>query len=147
MKKSFMMILTVPFLLFPGLLKAQHISAKDSTAIVNTLDKQRECWNKGDLECYMQGYWKSDDLRFIGKSGITYGWERTLKIYKKAYPDKEAMGKLIFHVISLDRLSSTSAYMIGSWELKRKKDNPSGYFTLLWEKKNGKWVITADHSS
>ena len=46
------------------------------------LQKQTEAWNRGDVEGFMEGYWKSDSLMFIGKSGITYGWQKTLDNYK-----------------------------------------------------------------
>ena len=108
---------------------------------------QQDAWNNFNIESFMEGYWKSDSLKFIGKNGITYGWDSTLENYKKIYPSKEAMGKLTFTIISLDLISDTSAFMIGKYHLKRKNDEPSGHFTLLWLKIDGKWLIVADHSS
>ena len=128
-------------------LYAQHLSAKDKLEILSVLQKQQMCWNKGDIDCYMEGYWKSDSLRFIGKNGIQYGWEKTLQNYKKSYPDKITMGNLSFKLISLEELNDHTAFMIGKWSLKRTKDELSGYFSLIWQKKNGRWVITTDHSS
>jgi hypothetical protein len=72
---------------------------KDETAIRRVLHAQEIAWNKGDLQNYMQGYWKNDSVMFIGKSSITYGWQKTLDNYKKGYPDKEAMGKLHFTLL------------------------------------------------
>jgi hypothetical protein len=37
------------------------------------LRKQSEAWNEGDLETFMQDYWQSDSLRFIGRSGVVLG--------------------------------------------------------------------------
>ena len=127
-------------------LKAQTISDDDRTAILNVLEQQRICWNNGDLAGYMKGYWKSDSTRFIGKSGINYGWNATFESYKKGYPNKEIMGKLTFKVISLEYLNPQSVLMIGKWDLDRK-EKAGGYFTLIWKKINGEWLITTDHSS
>lgn len=126
---------------------AQQKSDAEKGKITSVLFAQRDAWNKGNLEAYMEGYWKSDSLKFIGKSGIAYGWQKTLDNYRRGYPDKAAMGLLEFTVVQLDLLSENSAFMIGKWKLTREKDTPQGYFTLLWKKINNKWVVAADHSS
>jgi ketosteroid isomerase-like protein len=122
------------------------LSEKDKDEILKVLETQRIYWNKGNIEAYMEGYWKSDSLRFIGKRGINFGWNNTLESYKKGYPDKETMGNLTFQVISLEALSNNTAFMIGKWDLDRK-EKAGGYFTLIWKKLNGKWLITVDHTS
>lgn len=125
---------------------SQALPAKDETEILKVLEDQRMCWNNGDLDGYMRGYWKSDSTRFIGKSGIKYGWTATFESYKKGYPDKESMGILTFNVISLEPANDTTAFMIGKWALDRR-DKAEGYFSLIWKKIKGKWFIVTDHSS
>lgn len=124
------------------------LSAKDEIAIRHVLATQETCWNTGDLECFMEGYWKSDSLAFIGKSGITQGWKATLANYKRGYPDKATMGKLTFTIIRMEKLSSKSALVLGKFHLDREKlDNLEGYFSLTWRKVKGTWVIVVDHTS
>lgn len=122
------------------------IGQTDKDAIINVMAQQEKDWNKGNIEGFMQGYWQSDSLMFIGKNGIKYGWKTTLDNYKKSYPDKAAMGKLSFDIIKLEQNNNT-AYMLGKWSLERETDNPNGYFTLYWKKIDGNWVITIDHTS
>lgn len=119
---------------------------EDSLEIKKVMSLQEEAWNNGDIEQFMDGYWKSDSLMFIGKNGIKYGWQTTLDNYKASYPDKEAMGKLNFEIIKLE-VNGSSAYMLGKWKLLRKEDTPNGYFTLYWKNIEDKWVITIDHTS
>lgn len=119
----------------------------DEMAIRTVLDKQTDCWNSGDLECFMDGYWRSEQLVFIGKSGVTYGWQKTLDNYKKSYPDKEAMGELQFELLIVEPLSENFWSVIGKWSLVRASDNPQGYFSLLFRKLGNDWVIVSDHSS
>jgi hypothetical protein len=121
--------------------------ASDETVIRSILNNQSQAWNKGDYVGFMQGYWKSDSLMFIGKDGITYGWEKTLSSYKKNYPDTAAMGKLRFDIILVKPLSPEYYSLTGRWNLKRSIGDLTGYFTLLFRKINGSWVIIADHSS
>ena len=120
---------------------------KAETTIRRIMADQELAWNRGDLEGFMQGYWHSDSLRFIGSRGLTYGWQQTLDNYKKGYPDTDAMGKLKFTILSVEQLSKRSAYVIGKWRLTRKAGDLEGHYTLLWKKVKGKWVIVADHSS
>lgn len=119
----------------------------DHNDIIKVLEDQRQAWNKGDLEGYMQGYDKTDSLVFVGKSGPEYGWNTIFDNYKKAYPDKAAMGFLTFDIKKVKLISSDHAFVIGGWQLKREKDEPQGYFTLLLKKIEGKWKIIVDHSS
>ena len=133
---------------FTVLLAAQLTAQKAAeTTIRQIMAEQELAWNRADLEAFMDGYWKSDSLRFIGSRGLTYGWQQTLENYKKGYPDPEAMGQLKFTILSVEILSKKSAYVIGKWELTRVKGDLSGHYTLLWKKIKGKWAIVADHSS
>lgn len=120
---------------------------QDRAAILKVLENQRQGWNKGDMENYMQGYWKSDSLLFVGKNGPTYGWQKTLDNYKKGYPDKSAMGFLTFGIKKVEFLAKDKAFVLGTWNLKREKDEPKGYFTLLLKKIDGEWKVVVDHSS
>lgn len=119
--------------------------------IISTIEKamhaQELAWNKGDIEGFMSSYWNSDSLKFIGKNGITFGWQSTLDNYKKSYPDKATMGELTFSIVSVELLSENNCYVIGSWNLKRKKGDVGGFYTLLWKKIKGQWVIVSDHTS
>jgi ketosteroid isomerase-like protein len=121
--------------------------SKDETAVRKILSIQQAAWNRGDIDGFMKGYWENDSLMFIGKSGITYGWNKTLTNYKKGYPDTSAMGKLTFTIINAKPLSSEYFHVIGKWHLQRTIGDVEGHFTLLFRKINGHWLIVADHSS
>ncbi|MCD8742385.1 DUF4440 domain-containing protein [Mucilaginibacter roseus] len=133
--------------LFILLLSVIVTHAQDKQAILKVMDKQREAWNNGDIEAYMQTYWKSDSLTFVGKSGVTYGWQNTMDNYKRGYPDKAAMGFLTFKILKVNLIDKTNAFVLGGWNLKREKDAPGGYFTLWFRKIKGEWLIVCDHSS
>lgn len=115
--------------------------------ILTLLDTQTQAWNRGDLEGFMKGYWENDSLRFIGKSGITYGYNNTLNNYKRGYPDTAAMGQLQFTILVVKKLSPRYYEVVGKWYLKRSIGDVSGHYTLLLRKINRKWVIVSDHSS
>jgi len=127
--------------------KPARSAGGDETTIRTLLEEQRLAWNTGDLQTFMGTYWQSDSLMFIGKSGITYGWQNTLDNYKKGYPDTAAMGKLKFDIQEVKRLSVMYFFVVGKWHLARSIGDVGGHFTLLFKKIKNKWVIVADHSS
>ena len=140
-----MKILLFILMVFPPVIA--HSQSKDEQAVRKLLNDQSASWNRGDVKSFMKGYWENDSLMFIGKSGITYGWNRTLDNYKRNYPDTVSMGKLAFTIISAKNLSPDYFHVIGKWHLQRSIGNLEGHFTLLFRKINGQWVIIADHSS
>lgn len=119
----------------------------DDLIIKKILAEQSAAWNEGNIERFMEGYWNSDSLMFIGKNGPTYGFKNTLENYKKNYPDTAAMGKLNFELITVKRLSVMYYSVVGKWHLKRSIGDVGGAFTLLFKKIKKQWVIVQDHSS
>jgi ketosteroid isomerase-like protein len=145
MKRLF--LLTVVFWMIGRVGFAQvKLSMPDDMQVRTAMAEQELSWNRGDIKGFMNYYWKSDSLKFIGSKGITYGWQKTLDNYRKGYPDKAAMGILTFEVLECTQLSPTAIYVIGKWNLKKEKPS-GGHFTLLWKKIDGEWVIVADHTS
>ncbi len=126
-----------------------HCSAqnKDVQRIKSILAAQTKQWNIGNIDSFMHGYWQSDSLLFIGSKGPKYGYKTTLDNYKKSYPDTAHMGKLLFDIVDVKKLSTEYYFVVGKWHLQRSIGDVSGMYTLLFRKINGHWVIVVDHSS
>lgn len=124
-----------------------NLSHDDSTAILKVFYAQQDAWNEANIEAFMEGYWKSDRLVFVGAAGPTYGWQPVKENYYKRYPDKAAMGKLEFTVIELSRLDENSAFQIGKFHLTRTIGDLEGYFSLVWKKMDGQWLVVSDHTT
>ncbi|MBI1807721.1 MAG: DUF4440 domain-containing protein [Ignavibacteria bacterium] len=125
-------------------------SQSDSAAsaeIQGVLVRQADAWNQGDIEGYMQGYWKSDSLIFTSGGNIQRGWQATLEKYRKSYNTKAEMGTLKFSDLEITMLSQESAWILGHWELQREKDHPAGVFTLIMKQFRDGWKIIHDHTS
>src|SRR5688500_13304399 len=129
------------------LIKVGLAQSADEQAIRKILHEQTVNWNAGNLNEFMKGYWKNDSLMFIGKSGVTYGYNNTLDNYKRNYGDTVKMGKLSFDLVRVQQVSPDAFFVVGKWTLTRSIGNLSGHYTLLFRKMNGEWVIVADHSS
>jgi len=135
------------FLFLSQCVIAQDLPQDERTKIREVLMQQEAHWNTGNIEDFMQGYWQSDSLVFIGSEGLTYGWQTTLDNYRKRYPNRDAMGQLTFTVLKLEALGEGYALLLGKWYLQRKVGDIGGHFSLIWKKIDGKWYIITDHTS
>jgi ketosteroid isomerase-like protein len=144
-------ILIITSVLFLNACKKEGVSPSNYEAskqqITTMMLQTAEDWSKGDLEAFMNGYIKSDSLKFVGSGGITYGWQQTLENYKKGYPTKEHTGTLTFNLLEFDQLANDVFLVIGEFHLKRTVGDADGMFSIILKHINGEWKIIADHSS
>lgn len=115
--------------------------------IENVIAAQQAAWNRGDIDGFMNGYWKSNETVFVSADDVTRGWQNVLDRYKAKYSDRAKMGTLTFSEIEIRSLSNESAVALGSWKLKRANDEPHGRFTLVFRKFPDGWKIIHDHTS
>src|SRR5262245_56442835 len=112
------------------------------------LDRQVEAWNKGDLETFMTGYWKSPDLTFFSEDKVTSGWQQTIDRYRKRYQSEgREMGKLSFSDLRIKEAGDQMAWVRGRWKLVTSKETLGGLFTLIVERMPEGWRIVHDHTS
>ena len=135
------------FLLFISCSQTRSSLENNSVEIEKLLMEQSKMWNTGDLEGFMSYYWNNDSLCFLSKNGMNCGWETVYGNYKKGYDTPEKMGNLKFEILKSKPLGAESHFLVGSWNVYRTQDTIGGSFNLIWEKKNGKWVIVFDHTS
>lgn len=116
----------------------------DEDRVRTILSAQQIAWNAGDIDGFMQGYWRSPDLRFASGGSVTNGWQSTRDRYHARYSDRALMGELSFSDLEFDTLSSDAAIVHGAWALRRDGDRPSGLFTLIFKRIDGEWKIVSD---
>ncbi len=121
--------------------------ARIANEIRAVMTKQTADWNRGDIDAFMNGYWNSEKLLFVGSSGVTRGWLPTLDRYKKSYDSRAKMGTLTFSNLEIDVISRDAAVVLGRWSLARQKDTPNGTFTLIFRKFKEGWRIVHDHTT
>ena len=127
--------------------QSNKLDGTSEAAIHAVLNVQRDAWNRGDIEGYMEGYDRSPDTVFVSGDRINRGWQMVLDRYKKSYDSREKMGVLTFSDIEITMLSKDAAVVLGRWRLKRASDEPHGTFTLLFRKTKAGWKIVHDHTS
>jgi ketosteroid isomerase-like protein len=140
---SLVLFLAAPF----NSAAARSEPADADTAIRKLLDDQVAAWNRGDVVAFMEGYWKSPQTTFSGGSGVLRGWQAVLERYRCQYPDRAAMGRLLFSDLEISLLAPNAALVLGHWQLERAQDRPGGVFTLVLRKLPEGWRIVHDHTS
>ena len=120
-----------------------------AAAIRAVLDRQEADWNKGDLEAFLTGYWKSPKVVFQSGGDRHDGWDAMAQRYRKRYKaEGKAMGKLAFSRLEIELLGPEAAMARGAWRLALPDGtHPGGLFTLIFRKFPDGWKITHDHTS
>jgi hypothetical protein len=142
MKRTFLLILLITIFSC----QTQTSEAEDKLAILTVMQLQEEAWSNNDMEGFMEGYWKSDSLKFYGSSGLTRGWQQTLDNYKMGYPTKEHSGILTFKINDISKIDVGSYWVMGEYFLDRSIGDTNGVFLIVFKKINGTWKIVADIS-
>ena len=70
--------------------------AKIAAAIRAVIEAQRDAWNRGDIDGYMDGYARSEETVFISGDNVTHGWQTVLDRYKKGYDHARKDGHAYF---------------------------------------------------
>lgn len=140
---------TAVFCLPVAVIVADEVSPEVRAGIQATLEAQVAAWNSGDIPGFMDGYVRSDELRFASGGSVQRGWDNTLARYLNRYSSPELMGRLVFSDIEILQLAPDAAEVFGSWHLTRQGDvgDIRGLFTLLMKKINGRWLVLHDHTS
>ncbi len=125
----------------------QTASGAPEDEIRALLKVQAEAWNRGDIEAFMETYWKSRRTAYLGSKGAIRGWQAVLERYRRTYPDRRAMGKTTFSDLQITLLSPDSALVLGHWQVERDQEPLGGVFTLVVRKLPEGWRIIHDHTS
>ncbi len=113
----------------------------------DVLNEQVDAWNRGDLEGFMDYYWRSEELEFISGDTIHRGWRATLERYKRKYPTKEAMGWLDFDDLRVTAMGEDEAKATGRWRVRADRKTSSGGFELKFRRIEKRWLIVRDHTT
>lgn len=120
----------------------------DDQAIRAVLATQQAAWNRGDLDAFMAGYAKSQDLVFTSGGKIRRGWQDTYDKYRAKYgSDRSTMGQLAFELVSIQSLGADGAIVLGRWKLTDTPVAGGGVFSLALARTPEGWRIVHDHTS
>lgn len=126
-----------------------HTATRAELDVAKVLVAQEEAWNRGDIQSFVRGYKNSPETLFITRQ-VSRGWEGMLQEYKLEYPNKAAMGTLVFSDLEVHSLDEKFAVCVGKYHLERGRKeggNAEGLFSLVFEKTDQGWKIILDHTT
>lgn len=130
---------------------ARGDDGETTAAIRKVLDRQTECWNKGDLDGFLEGYWHDPRVVFQSGGDRHDGFDAMRDRYVRRYKaEGKAMGRVTFSGVEVIPLGADSAYVRGAWGLVLPDGGkPHGLFTLVFRRLPGGdgWKIVHDHTS
>ena len=127
-------------------------SAQASQEITAMLHASAASWNAGDLEGFLDDYWRSEELSFSGAEGVTRGWDDVRARYLRTYwaPEVER-DSLRFEGLEVRSLGTEHALVLGQYVLFQPPAGDSvaatGFFSLVLRRLDGEWKIVHDHTS
>lgn len=121
----------------------------DRRAVHAVLTEQDAAWNRGDLDAFMTGYWKSPEMTFYSGGEVRHGWDEALARYRQRYQGEgKEMGKLTFSDLTIEGAGSEHAWVRGRWHVAFSDGkSASGLFTLVMRRFPEGWRIVHDHTS
>jgi len=141
---------TVALLVFTAACAPSESRVGDPAAEVRAVwNAGVEAWNRGDLDAFMNFYWKSPDLVFFANKSETRGWQQTLDRYRATYKaEGRQMGRLDFPQLEFKVLGPEAVLARGQWRLKMRDGKEStGMTSVTFLKLPEGWRIVHDHSS
>ena len=127
-----------------------QVSTPDPRAtITRVLDDQTLAWNRGDLDGFLDGYWRSPQVVFQSGGNRLDGFDAMRERYRKRYGgDSKTMGQLAFTGLEVEPLGVDAAFVRGRYTLTMLDgSHPTGLFTLILRRIDGQWKIIHDHTS
>jgi uncharacterized protein (TIGR02246 family) len=116
-------------------------SAREASAV---LDAQIAAWNRGDLEAFCALY--TEDAVFASTTGLHRGRQAVLERYRKRYPERAAMGTLVFEKEDV-RATADAVSIVARWRLSyRDKPEASGLTLVVMRRTPDGWRLVQDAS-
>lgn len=115
--------------------------------ITQLLKEQNEAWNRGDLDGYVRAYDDSGDFVFVS-STVIRSPQKLKERYELRYKtEKSDFGKISTSDLEVQELAPGLARAWGRWKVVFTRTEITGLFTLILQKKAGRWRIIHDHSN
>ena len=117
--------------------------------VVKIVLKQRDAWNKGDLDAYLSYYKNAPDTQAV-LATLVRGLDNIRAAYRLNFPNKESMGEIDDSDVGVRALGDNFALATGRYHLTRSKKAggaAEGTFTELFEKTSAGWQIIFSEST
>jgi limonene-1,2-epoxide hydrolase len=105
-------------------------------------------WNAGDMEAYLDAYWKSEQMSLMFGNQAVRGWQALADLFRGSWTTEEAMGDFSASNIVVVPISSDTVISSGAFTHVFPDETADGSFTHVWKQlEDGQWRIAHEHTS
>jgi uncharacterized protein (TIGR02246 family) len=122
-------------------------AADSEKEIYEQLNRMADAWNRHDIDAYLDGYWRSDDLVIVVEGENLRGWDLLSKAYHSGYPNLEEMGTLTLDRVQIHLLSPDLGFALTWFTASFPKKKEFGTDTVILKKLPEGWRVAISHSS
>jgi len=115
------------------------------SAIETVLAAQAAAWSRGDLDGYLEYFWRDPRLYYGSVNTVVRGWDALRASYASRYGEGAQLGQLKFSDINIEILSEDAAMVTGRFHVTEAKLPASGSWLIVLRKFPGfGWRVVAD---
>jgi len=117
----------------------------DTSAIEAILNAQTDAWNRGDLDGYLDYFWRDPRLYYASRNTVVRGWEALRESYARRYGEGAQLGHVQFSDVEIEILAEDAAKVTGRFEVTQAAYPASGTYLIVLRKfAEAGWKVVSD---
>ena len=125
----------------PSIITRPNQSADDSQEIVALIVKQYAAWGKGDINGYLEPYWRSPLLVYIAEAAVWKGFDEVKANVERDYPAQSQMGHNVLERLETNVIASDMAITLEWYNVTFPNTKVRGITSSTWRKLPEGWRI------
>lgn len=123
-------------------------AAETDQAIRDLTLKLQADWNTGNMDGYLDAYWKSGEMSLMFGNQAVRGWQALADLFRSNWETEEAMGDFTTSDVVVSQISSDTVISSGAFTHIFPDETIDGSFTHVWKQlEDGQWQIAHEHTS
>jgi len=115
------------------------------SAIEAILNAQASAWSRGDLDGYLDHFWRDPRLYYGSVNTVVRGWDALRASYASRYGEGAQLGHLQFSNVEIELMSEDIAKVTGRFDVTDAAFPASGTYLIVLRKFAGKgWKVVSD---
>jgi len=115
--------------------------------IYDQMMRMVDAWNKRDLDGYLDGFLRSDDILMVVEGESVRGWDLLSKALHNGYPNPQEMGTLTIDRMQVQMLAPDMGFVLAWYTMVFPKKKVYGTDTVIVKKVPEGWREMISHTS
>ena len=129
------------------MINQQKAAGDSEKEIYDQLMRMADAWNRHDIDGYLDGFLRSDEIVVVVEGETVRGWDLLSKAYHGGYPNPQEMGTLTIDRVQVQMLAPDLGFVLGSYTVVFPKKKEFGTDTIIMKKVSEGWREMISHTS